>query len=102
VPKGPKSGRASLKTRKGRASLKTRKGRASLKTRKGRASFKTRKGLVQGLNFFRDVLIMTTAREFFLSQTSPSRVLKEARPLRVFNFPDFGQGNLNFFSRILS
>jgi hypothetical protein len=59
VPKGPKSGRASLKTRKGRASLKTRKGRASLKTRKGRTSFKTRKGLVQGLNFFRDVLIMT-------------------------------------------
>jgi hypothetical protein len=48
VPKGPKSGRASLKTRKGRASLKTRKGRASLKTRKGRASSKTRKGLVQG------------------------------------------------------
>jgi hypothetical protein len=39
VPKGPKSGRASLKTRKGRASLKTRK---------GRTSFKTRKGLVQG------------------------------------------------------
>jgi hypothetical protein len=26
VPKGPKSGRASLKTRKGRASLKTREG----------------------------------------------------------------------------
>jgi hypothetical protein len=49
VPKGPKSGRASLKTRKGRASLKTRKGRASLKTRKGRTSFKTRKGLIQGL-----------------------------------------------------
>jgi hypothetical protein len=46
VPKGPKSGRASLKTRKGRASLKTRKGRASLKTRKGRASSKTREGLV--------------------------------------------------------
>jgi hypothetical protein len=69
-PKGPKSGRASLKTRKGRTSLKTRKGlvqgksrntfnltflphsvpkgpksgRASLKTRKGRASLKTRKG----------------------------------------------------------
>jgi hypothetical protein len=42
----PKSGRASLKTRKGRASLKTRKGRASLKTRKGRSSSKTRKGLV--------------------------------------------------------
>jgi hypothetical protein len=39
VPKGPKSGRASLKTRKGRASLKTRK---------GLPSFKTRKGLVQG------------------------------------------------------
>jgi hypothetical protein len=48
VPKGPKSGRASLKTRKGRASLKTRKDRASLKTRKDRASFKTREGLVQG------------------------------------------------------
>jgi hypothetical protein len=41
VPKGPKSGRASLKTRK------------------GRGSFKTREGLVQGLNFFRDILIMT-------------------------------------------
>jgi hypothetical protein len=35
MPKGPKSGRASLKTRKGRASLKTRKGRASLKTGEG-------------------------------------------------------------------
>jgi hypothetical protein len=35
VPKGPKSGRASLKTRKGRASLKTRKGRASSKPREG-------------------------------------------------------------------
>jgi hypothetical protein len=43
MPKGPKSGRASLKTRKGRASLKTRK---------GRTSFKTRKGLVQGLPKF--------------------------------------------------
>jgi hypothetical protein len=50
VPKGPKSGRASLKTRKGRASLKTREGRASLKTRKGRASSKTREKLVQGNN----------------------------------------------------
>jgi hypothetical protein len=51
VPKGTKSGRASLKTRKGRASLKTRK---------GRTSFKTRKGLVQGLwsenlKFFREI-----------------------------------------------
>jgi hypothetical protein len=33
VPKGPKSGRASLKTRK------------------GRTSFKTRKGLIQGKSF---------------------------------------------------
>jgi hypothetical protein len=48
VPKGPKSGRASLKTRKGRASLKTRK---------GRTSFKTRKGLVQGKYSFSNVTI---------------------------------------------
>jgi hypothetical protein len=44
VPKVPKSGSASLKTRKGRASLKTRK---------GRTSFKTRKKLVQGLPEFK-------------------------------------------------
>jgi hypothetical protein len=50
VPKGPKSGRASLKTRKGRDSLKTRKGRASLKTRKGRASLKTVRDLSKGKN----------------------------------------------------
>jgi hypothetical protein len=43
VPKGTKSGRASLKTRKGRASLKTRKGRASSKTREGLVIIKTSK-----------------------------------------------------------
>jgi hypothetical protein len=63
VPKGPKSGRASLKTRKGRASLKTRKGRASLKTRKGRASLKTREGLVQGKVFSGKFITVTRTRE---------------------------------------
>jgi hypothetical protein len=67
VPKGPKSGRTSFKTREGLVQGKPRNtlnltffnlphsvpkgpksGRASLKTRKGRTSFKTRKGLVQG------------------------------------------------------
>jgi hypothetical protein len=37
----------------------SKSGRASLKTRKGRASFKTRKGLVQGLQV---ILIMTSPK----------------------------------------
>jgi hypothetical protein len=49
VPKGPKSGRASLKTRKGRASLKTRKGRASSKTGEGLVIIKTSKALPFGV-----------------------------------------------------
>jgi hypothetical protein len=84
VPKGTKSGRASLKTRKGRASLKTRKGRASLKTRKGCTSFKTRKGLVQGLWV---ILIMT-------------RFFKEARTDKVGYF-NYGPGKL-FFAVVFS
>jgi hypothetical protein len=40
VPKGPKSGRASLKTRKGRTSFKTRKGLVIIKTSKASLNLK--------------------------------------------------------------
>jgi hypothetical protein len=63
----------------------------------GRTSFKTRKGLVQGKRNLKHAIYhlgLATKQNFniLFPWTSPLRVLKEVRPLRVFKEarPDFG------------
>jgi hypothetical protein len=94
VPKGPKSGRASSKTREGLVIIKTSK--ASLNLKRSLWGDKPEGLLPENCPNFSFFFVW--AGTLWALVTSPLRVLKEVRP--DFGYFNYGPENLKFFREI--